>query len=158
MRIQRLNPDKDRALISEAFYWDINAPQWYADSDAICRPDIETYMKMSRDETQVDIGIFTDEMVGLVTVDYKGNGIAEIRLSAKRGSSLEVLAEAAWHIRRQFFALGMKAAVVWVAKRNRQVIRLCGMIGFEPDKTMTRGTYQRGNQPIEWLRMVARRV
>lgn len=160
MIIRRLHPDNDEGLLRESFTWDTDAPSWYLASDAICRPTLEAYLNMTRDENQVDIGVFDDEGIqGLITFDYKGNGIVEVRLSAKRGASADLLTNAAYQVRHQIYVLGMRAGVVWVAKRNRHVIRLCETIGFVRDGlTMTRGTYYRKvERPIEWVRLITTR-
>jgi RimJ/RimL family protein N-acetyltransferase len=160
VKIRRLNPVGDESLLRQAFEWDAKAPAWYMDSDAICRPSLDVYLKMTHDENQVDIGVFDeDEMIGLVTFDHKINGVAEVRLSAKRGASLELLIEAAYQLRHQFFSLGMTAGVVWIAKRNRQIVKLCEVIGFVREGSMRRGTYHRpkGDRPIEWLRLITTR-
>lgn len=139
--------------------WDAQAPQWYRDSDEVCRPNLEAYLRMTHNDDQVDIGVFNGEIIGLITFDHKLNGIAEVRLSAKRGASLELLTRAAYQVRHQFFSLGMVAGVVWIAKKNRHVIRLCEMIGFVRDGlTMYRGVYRgKVEKPIEWVRLVTTR-
>lgn len=162
MNIRKLDPVDDDALLRQAFSWDADAPRWYADSDSICRPDsAERYMEFARNGNQRDVGIFVDaEMIGLITVDYKKDGIVELRLSAKRGAPLETLTQAAYQIRHQLFSIGMQAGVVWIAKKNRHVIKLCAMIGFaKDDVTMFRGMYHRptGDRPIEWVRMTTTR-
>lgn len=166
MIIRRLDPIADECLLRESFEWDAYSPDWYSTSDAIFRPDaIDDYLKMTRNDNQVDIGVFNGEMIGLVTFDHKGNGIAEVRLAAKRAASLELLTDAAFQLRHQFFSFGMKAGIVWIAKRNRPIIRLCESIGFVRDGlTMYRGVYHRQkldgsflNRPILWVRMVTTR-
>lgn len=160
MIIRRLNPNDDEPLFRQAFEWDANAPAWYMDSDSICRPSLEVYLKMTHNENQVDIGVFDEaELIGLVTFDRKINKIAEVRLSAKRGASLELLTEAAYQLRHQFFLLGMDAGVVWIAKRNRQIVKLCEVIGFVRNGTMRRGVYHRpkGDRPIRWVRLITTR-
>jgi RimJ/RimL family protein N-acetyltransferase len=160
MIIRRLDPVNDESLLRRAFEWDADAPRWYADSDAVCRPPLDVYLNMTRDENQVDIGVFDEgEMIGLVTFDHKVNGVAEVRFSAKRGAQIEMLTKAAYQLRHQFFSLGMNAGVVWIAKRNRQIVKLCEVIGFVRDGTMCRGVYHRprGDRPIEWVRMITTR-
>lgn len=161
MIIRRLNPVDDELLLRQAFSWDANAPRWYTDSDSVCRPTLDAYLRMTYDETQVDIGVFNErEMVGLVTFDHKLNGIAEVRFSAKRGAGIDLLTKAAYQLRHQFFSIGMEAGVVWVAKRNRQIVKLCEVIGFIRDGlTIHRGVYRRpkGDRPIEWVRLVTTR-
>lgn len=160
MIIRRLNPVADEPLLRQAFKWDADVPRWYRDSDAMCRPSLDVYLRMAHDEDQVDIGVFDgDEMVGLVTFDHKMNGVAEVRLSAKRGAPIDMLTEAAYQLRHQFFSLGMNAGVVWIAKRNRQIVKLCEVVGFVRDVTMCRGVYHRpkGDRPIEWVRLITTR-
>jgi len=166
MEIRRLNPMTDEALLREAFLWDSNAPDWYSTSDSLFRPDsVERYLEMAHNENQVDIGVFGGEMVGLITFDRKGDGIFEIRLSAKRTASLQTLTEAAYQVRYQIFSIGAKLGLVWIAKRNRHIIKLCEMIGFVRDGvTMYRGTHSRKKldgsfiyRPIEWVRLITTR-
>lgn len=166
MEFRRLSPVDDEALLRTAFSWDAYSPSWYADSDSLFRPDsIERYLELTYNENQVDVGVFEGEMIGLITFDCKGNGVFEIRLSAKRGASLETLTEAAYQVRHQIFSIGAKLGIVWIAKRNRSVIKLCERIGFVKDGlTMYRGTHSRRKldgsfvyRPIVWLRMVTTR-
>lgn len=166
MILRRLHPNDDEKLLRDAFMWDAYSPNWYSDSDSLFRPDsVDDYLEMARNENQVDVGIFDGEMIGLVTFDHKGNGIAEVRLTAKRGASLEILTEAAYQLRHQFFSLGMKAGIVWIAKRNRHIVGMCETIGFVRDGlTMYRGTYHRKKlngeftyRPILWVRLIATR-
>lgn len=166
MQIRRFNPVADEGLLRMAFSWDAYAPDWYSTSDSLFRPDSEErFLELTRNENQVDIGVFDGEMIGLITFDHKGNGVFEIRLSAKRGSSLETLTEAAYQVRHQIFSIGARLGIVWVEQRNRHVIKLCGMIGFVKDGlTMYRGTHTRKKlddsfvyRPIVWVRMITTR-
>lgn len=166
MKIRRLHPVTDENLLRDSFEWDSYAPDWYSTSDSLFRPDsIERYLELTHGENQCDIGIFEGEMIGLITFDHKGNGVFEIRLSAKRGTSSELLIEAGQQVRHQIFSIGAKLGIVWVAKRNRSVINLCERIRFVKDGLeMYRGTYSRQKlngtfvyRPIIWVRMLTTR-
>ena len=160
MNFRRLSPVDDEVLLHEAYLWDADAPAWYSAGDALFRPDsVEQYLAMAHDTNQVDIAVFNPDLCGLITFDHKGGGAFEIRLSAKRGTPLETLAYAGQQVRHQIFTIGAKIGVVWIAERNRHVIKLCEAIGFVRDGlTMYRGVYNRKvKRPIEWVRMVTTR-
>jgi hypothetical protein len=153
MDIRRLSPESDVELYREAFAWDVDAPRWYAQMDSVFRPDsFDECLSLATHDDQVDVGVFEDGLIGLITISRRGPGLYEAHLSAKRGTDLNLLAEAGYQVKEQLFGLGMKRGFVWVAKKNRPVRRLCQLIGFTPDGfTMLRGRYH--DKPIEWLHM-----
>ena len=160
--IRRLHPIEDESLLREAFEWDAYAPSWYADSDSIFRPgSIEEYLQLAKGEDQIDVGVFDEDLVGLITISRRGDKIYEAHLSAKRGTNVEFLAEAGFQVREQLFEIGMNVGFVWVAQKNLHVKKLCELVGFLPDGLMMlRGSYNvkmlDGTihyKPIEWVRM-----
>lgn len=156
--IRRLDSDTDRDFYAEAWAWDIDAPRWYQDSDAVFRPEsFDEYMKLAHGDDQCDVGVFDDELIGLITVTLRGKGVYEGHLSAKRGANLEMLAEAVLQIRCQLFERGMSEAYLWVAAKNRAIRKLCANAGFYGTfVTMLRGSSH--NRPIEWEQWVTTRT
>jgi hypothetical protein len=156
--IRRLDPTKDRGLYVDAFLFDLDAPRWYRESDKIWRPEtFERYMELAHGDDQIDIGVFENGLIGLVTITRRAQGIYEGHLSAKRNVPRETLSSAVYQIRHQLFEIGMQEAFVWVASKNRGVIKICEESGFYDNfVTMLKGSYH--GRVIEWRQMVTTRA
>lgn len=157
MNIRRLDPIEDRGLYVDAFLWDIDAPRWYRESDKIWRPEtLEQYLELAHGEDQIDVGVFNPNLIGLVTITRRAVGVYEGHLSAKRNAPRDVLSQAVYQVRHQLFEIGMREAFVWVASKNRGVIKLCEDAGFYDNfVTMLKGSYH--GRVIEWRQMITTR-
>lgn len=150
--ICRLDPITDEALLREAFAWQRDAPKWFQQMDATFGPDnVDDFLKAIAEPGVILVGIFQDGFIGLIIVAEAGRDVFNSHLCAKRGASLEALAQAAAQVTSDFLQLGMKHGFCWVAEKNRAVQRLCSTIGFQYEGIcMYRGTYR--GRVIKWLR------
>lgn len=152
MTIRRLDLEKDADAYREAYYWDKDYPRWFRETDSVFKPDFETFMEQAEKDDQADIGVFNPELVGLVSMTQRGKGIYEAHLRAKRGTDVDVLAQAAFQVRHSLREIGMKEVFVWVNKKNKAVQKLCMMAGMRlQGLTMIKPS---GEKLTYWLRMV----
>ena len=156
LSIRRLNPETDKALFVEAWLWDhVDVPRWYREMDRVFRPEaFEDFLKLAHGEDQADIGVFeNDKLVGLITLSMRAKGMFEAHLSAKRGASVEVLADAGIQVKEQLFRdMGMIEGCLWVARKNYHVRKLCSIIGFRDSGLRIFKGSHRG-RVIDWLRL-----
>jgi hypothetical protein len=157
MIIRRLNPT-ERDLFAEAWSWRLNAPRWYQDSDKVFGPEsFEEFMELAHGEDQADLGVFNPELVGLITLTMRAKNVYEAHLSAKRGTSVDLLSDAAFQVRNLLFEQGMEEGYVWVASKNHAVKRICANAGFYANfVTMLKGLSH--GRPIEWHQLVTTRA
>jgi len=155
MNLRRLDPDKDRAVYEEVFSWEKDYPRWLRDAEKSCGMSLDEFLAKGKLEERADIGIFNPEITGMVSVNFnRAPKVFEAHIWARRGTSLETLAEAGLQVRNSLaMDLGMKGFFVWVVKRNNPIKKLCAMIGCVFDGvTMLDG--ESHGRPIEWVRMV----
>jgi hypothetical protein len=155
MHIRALKAD-DYELYQEAFDWTGKAPEWFRQLDSVFGwPDFETYYEQTKDK--ISFGIFDNELVALVTIIERARGIYEAELSARRGTDVLLIIEATRVIRDAVFAHGCLEGFMWVALRNRMVLKVCEAAGFQRDGIrMFRGVCK--GRVIEWVRLSCRRM
>lgn len=164
MHVRALRPDEED-LFREAHEWTRNAPAWFRQSDAVFGwKTFEDYYRQAREENQVSFGVFEkEEMIALIAVIERAKGIFEAELSAKRGSELNLIAQAIRVIGDALTSAGRLECYIWVAARNRAVIGACQRAGFKRDSIrMFKGclstrllNHETSKRPIEWIRLSA---
>lgn len=148
--MRRLDPEKDRELYEQVFSWEKAYPRWLRDAEKSCGMSLDEFLKI---ENRVDVGVFNPELVGMVSINYRGPKVFEGHVWAKRGTRVEFLAGHVNSIKDDLVRqLGMKAFFVWVFKKNLPVKRLCDMIGCVFDGVTTIDGESHG-RPIEWQRL-----
>ena len=153
--IRRLDPDKDRTLYKEVFEWEQGYPRWLRDAEKSCGMSLEEFLLVGTLERRADVGVFTPELTGMVSVNFdRGSKVFEGHVWAKRGTSLETLADAILNVIHCCVKdLGLEGFFVWVVKRNNPIKKLCDMIGCVRDgETVFDG--ESHGKPIEWQRWV----
>lgn len=151
MYIRALRDEKE--LFRQAHEWTQEAPAWFRQLDAVFGfKDFETYYKQACEKSQVSFGVFSDELVALITIIERAKGVYEAELSAKRGADPLLIIEATNVIRSAVFDHGCLEGYVWVASRNRMALKICELGGFRRDGIrMYRGVCK-GNV-VEWVRL-----
>lgn len=133
--------------------WERDHPQWYRQMDGVFGPQTpDEFVDLVDDPENALIGIFNPELTGLITASLASKDRYAVHLWAKRGTSLDVLAEAGYQIREQLVRFGAKEIFVWVAEKNRPVKQLCARLGLLPDGIeMLKGCYK--GKVIVWQRL-----
>jgi hypothetical protein len=150
MFIRRLDVEKDYELYREAYGWDAGYPRWYKRMDSVFRPSFDEFITQARTDDQADIGVFDSELIGLISLTVRARGVFEAHLWAKRKSSVDVLACAAFQVRESLRGIGMREVYVWIERKNRAVQKLCAMAGMEfQGITLLKG---HGGKLTEWRR------
>lgn len=149
LNIRRLDTN-DRELLSAAYDWDLDAPLWYRQADAVFgEQEKEDFLALLTDSTVALIGIFTPELIGVIVMKLITREHLEAHLLARRGADSLAIVLAGCQIRDDMFAQGAKEVFVWVASRNRHVRRICEQIGFRATGLeMLKGSYR--NKVIVW--------
>jgi len=151
MHLRRLNPDESD-LLREVYSWDTDYPQWYQDIEKTERIPLEQFI--SEAPLRADIGIFDDELIALISILQRGQGVFEGHVWAKRGTCLELLVGATQGLIKSLREdLGMRIGYVWVAKFNLPIKKLCIMAGLRFDGAVVADGESHG-RPIIWQRFV----
>ncbi len=153
LSIRRLDPAVDAALYQQAYQWTLDAPRWMRDCAKVFEAADETaYLAEATSPGRVDIGVFTPEFTGMVTLILRGTDIYEAYLAAKRHSPLELLSLALMDIWCTLARHGMQQTFVWIAARNRAILQLCEGVGFErTGLELWKGSSH--GRPIHWRQM-----
>src|SRR6185369_3465490 len=98
--IRRLDPEKDKECLIEAYSWDKDYPRWYQDLEKVSHWPLEQFLKEAPD--RADLGVFSDEqLVALISIIRRAPYVFEGHIWAKRRSRVDDLAGAvAWTIDR----------------------------------------------------------
>lgn len=151
IEIRRLDPEKDRNLYEEAFEWERNYPRWLRDAEKACSVPLPEFLEKA--DARADIGIFAPEFIGMVSIISRGVKVFEGHVWAKRCTNLGMLAEGVGSVVQSLIVdLEMRAGFVWVAKSNRPIRKLCGIIGLLPDGAEVVDGESHG-KPIIWQRL-----
>lgn len=151
--IRRLDPDQDRDLYRQRWEWREQYPRSLRDATAVDSVgSFEEFLEQARG-ARADIGIFEDELIGCVTLDWKAEKVYEIHLSAKRGARLEQMIEPCLSIQKTIFEdLRARFIFAFTPEWNRGTILLATTLGLEPDGVRRiRGTTR--GRAITWLRL-----
>jgi hypothetical protein len=152
MFIRRLSVEEDFKLFREVYRWDRDYPRWYKDAEKVARLKFRTFIEQAKE--RADIGVFDPEFTGLISVIKRTPEIYEGHVWARRKTSVETLAWAVFNVRESLEKeLGMRAAYVWVVKRNRPVRKLCTMAGLMADGAKLIDGESHG-KPITWVRHI----
>ncbi len=154
--LRRLTKD-DSDLLREAYLWDEGRPQWYREADAVFNcGTADDLIAQIDDKRKIFVGVFDPDFTAVVIIEWKGDGLFEGHLLARRGTNLETVIESANYLMRDMLQFGMQEVAVWIAEKNRSVRRLCDSIGLLPDGVvMYKGSYR--GRVIRWLRHSIRR-
>lgn len=143
--IRRLDPDKDTELYRQRWEWREKYPRSLRDATAVDSVEtFEEFLGQARG-ARADIGIFDNELIGCVSLQWQAEGVYEIHLSAKRGAKLEQLIEPCLSIQKTLFDdLNARFIFAFTPEWNRGVILLAIAMGMERDgvrriKGTTRG-------------------
>ena len=153
LTIRRLDTVTDTALYQQAYQWTANAPRWLRDcAKTFEAADEAAYLAAVTNPARIDIGVFTPEFTGMISVILRGKQLYEAYLAAPRGSTLDTLGAATLSVYHRLTAYGMKQTFVWIAARNRAILDLCEGVGFErTGLEMWKG--QSHGRPIHWRQM-----
>jgi hypothetical protein len=156
MIVRALKPNEEY-LFRQAYEWTADAPEWWKAMDRVYPVSFGDYHLATFDESQFNFGIFDGEMFGLITVNHYGDGVFDVHIAAKRGASVELLAEAACMIRERLFKSGAQAIFGWVAKFNRGIIKVGEACGMHRDGVrMFKGECH--GRVIEWVHLITTRA
>lgn len=149
--IRRLTSD-DADLLREAWEWDASRPSWYKQMDKVFfSASVEDFITMLDDWHYCLIGVFENDLIAIIIVEWKDNGQFEGHLVARRHANVGLIALAAEHVLYDMLDFGLEEASVWVAEKNAGVAKLCARIGLLPDGVvMYKGSYR--GRLIKWLR------
>jgi hypothetical protein len=152
MFIRALQPEEE-SLFREAYEWTRDAPKWLKALDSIFGwKTFEDYYKQAREENQVSFGVFENELVALVALVERAKGLFEAELSARRGTDIRLIAQAVREVGNALVSSGQVECFIWVAKRNRPVLRMCEVVGFKRTGiSLFKGSYK--ERVIEWLKL-----
>jgi len=153
MELRRLETPQDDPLLRQIAEWDKDVPEWYRQMDSVFGIDsAEGLIRLVSAPDNAFIGVFNPTLVGMITLSLAGKNRFAVHLWAKRGASLEVLAEAGYQIREQLVEFGAREIFVWVAEKNRPVRNLCARLGLMPDGVeIIKGSYKK--RAIVWIRL-----
>jgi hypothetical protein len=153
LTIRRLNPTTDTPLYEAAWQWNADAPRWVRDCAKVFEAaDEAAYLAEATDPARVDIGVFTPEFTGMITLILRGKGVYEAYLAAKRHSPLDLLGQAVLDVYHTLTSYNMRQTFVWIAARNRAILNLCANVGFAPTGLeMWKGSSH--GQPIRWRQL-----
>lgn len=153
LAIRRLDPATDADLYRQAFGWIAEAPRWLCDCAKVFEAaDEAAYLAAAADPARIDIGVFTSEFTGMITVVLRAKGVYEAYLAAKRHSPLDLLAQAVYDVWRTLTDNGMTQTFVWIAARNRAILQLCETVGFQyTGLSLWKG--QSHGRPIHWRQL-----
>jgi hypothetical protein len=153
LTIRRLDPATDTDLYRQAYAWTEGAPRWLRDCAKVFEaPDEQGYLEAAENPARVDIGVFTPEFTGMITLILRGKGVYEAYLAAKRHSPLDLLGEAVLDVYHTVTQYNMRQTFVWIAARNRAILNLCEGVGFAPTGLeMWKGSSH--GRPIHWRQM-----
>jgi hypothetical protein len=130
MTIRTLNPATEERLFRQAWAWRETYPRLVRKWDMITDFD-QWFAAMAQ---RVSIGLFTDRMIALITLDPVGDGVYECHLDCERRVNMDYLLTALlnieqtiveqWNIREVFGA---------VISRNHGMLAIARSCGFLPD-------------------------
>lgn len=152
--IRRIDTDEDRGCFVDAWAWEVLAPRWFRDADKVFGPPtLEDFIQSSGEDNRATFGIFENDLIGIIILTLRGNGIIEADLMAKPGCSPFAILEGAIGLRDRIFEdLGAREIMCWLAKKNIPTRRLCCILGFrETGITLIRGTHR--DRVIEWINL-----
>ena len=147
----------DADLLRQAYAWDEGRPAWYRQMDNVFNSGtVDDLIEQLNEPTTVFIGLFDPHLSAVIIVEWKGDGLFEGHLMAKRGADIALIAATIQQVTRDLLDYGVREACCWVAERNIGVRKLCAIMAFQPDGVaMWRGSYR--GRAIKWLRYVIRR-
>jgi hypothetical protein len=151
--IRRLDPDADRELYRQRWEWRERYPRSLRDATAVDSvATFEEFLEQARG-ARADVGIFDNELIGCVTIQWQAEGVYEIHLSAKRGVRLEQMIEACLSIQKTIFEeLSARFIFAFTPEWNKGTIMLATIMGLVPDGIRRlRGTTR--GRAIEWMRL-----
>lgn len=151
--IRRLDPDRDLDLYRQRWEWREKYPRSLRDATAVDSvATFEEFLDQARG-ARADIGIFDNDLIACLTIQWKAEGVYEIHLSALRGIRVDRLIEPLLNIQRTIFEdLNARFIFAFTPEWNRGLIVLATAVGLEPDgvrriKGATKG------RAITWLRL-----
>jgi len=152
--IRRLDSEKDKECLIEAYSWDKSHPSWYRDMDEVWGPHtVEDFIELAKDSFNMFIGVFDDQrMIGLTLFAWN-NGKLEAHIYCPRDVNQKLLIPNLLNLRNQLFAdLKITEIYVWVAKKNIPTRKLCAIMGFhDTGLRIIKGTYH--SRVIEWVNL-----
>lgn len=151
--IRRLDPDKDIDLFKEAYLWG-RQRKWFREiENQFGASTFEEFISDAERDVQVDVGVFDNQLIGLITLELKEKGIYEAHIRVSRDADLNLIALGALSIREQLFReLGAKEIFGQIPNFNKGAIQLAEMCGLYRDGiTVIQGQVR--NRLIEWVRV-----
>lgn len=152
--IRRLDPEKDVELYRQCWEWRERYPRPLRDATAVNSvTTFEEFLEQSRG-ARADIGIFEEQLIAVVSLQWKGEGIYEVHLSARwREVKIDSLIEAGLSIVKTIFE-GLRARFVFAftPKWNRGAILFAVAMGFQADGVQRMSGISRG-RVIVWQRL-----
>lgn len=156
--IRRLDPDKDVDLYRQAWGWREQYPRSLREATKVHSVEtFEEFLELSRG-ARADIGVFEEEFLAVISVQWHSEGIFEIHFSSKRGTRVEQLIEPCLNIQKTIFEnLNAKLIFAFTPEWNRSVLLLGQALGLQPTGvTKLFGTTSRG-RVIVWAQLAQTR-
>lgn len=147
--IRILDETKDRSILETAWNWSQGAPNWFKNALAVHKETLKDFLHESANE--LIIGIFIDnEPQSVVRFVPMANGLYELHLMAKRKTDFNILLQACESIKQYVFDNGIKRLGGWIPARNRHIVRLYKLLGFNQRGQIVReGTFH--GRDIVWV-------
>ncbi len=97
---------------------------------------------------RVSIGVFTERLVALITLEPIGSGVYEAHVDCERHINMDQLYSALMNIQRVVFERWHANEVfVGVVSKNQSILRLAEVCGFQRDGT------EETCHNLRWIRM-----
>jgi hypothetical protein len=158
--LRRLDPNVDESLVREAVGWLDDQPLFYKNCDAAWEgmQDAEDYLRLMREGTQADFGVFENErLIAVVTVTLEGKATFNSHLMVKRGANVQAIASGASGVMKGLLDQGMREGWSWLARKNHGAIAIVEKIGMRRDGVEQIKGCSHG-RPIEWIRFSVRAI
>lgn len=143
----RLINENETELLTTAYHWSDDAPDWFRQHQE--EESLDDFLSIG---DRLYYGVFADELTAIVRLTPFSNMIFNIDLFAKRKTDWQILCEAGKSMKEYLFDNGVNGFFGWISSKNRAVIRLYEALGFSHNGLVCyRGQYH--NRAVRWLLM-----
>lgn len=132
--IRRLDPEKDIELYRQCWGWREQYPRSLREAVKVGSVEtFEEFLDLARG-ARADVGVFDEELITLVSIDWKADGVYEIGFSAKRGAGLKRTIEPCLSILKTIFEdLQARFIFAFTPEWNRGAKLLMAAMGMKLD-------------------------
>jgi hypothetical protein len=123
----RIVNESETELLTTAFHWADEMPDWYKEFQAIHLESLESFIGS---ENQLFIGVFQDDLVALTRFILCPKGFYDIHLYVKRRTDPEMLFTACESIMYYLLDQGIKGLSGWIPVKHKGIVNLYRNLGF----------------------------